>query len=611
MTQQSFPADLIHSNPWQPRAAFDAASVAELADDIKTRGLLQVPIARQNGNGVELAFGHRRLAAWRIAFPDQPFPVEVRELTDRDMSDMAASENAQRRDLTAIETARAIQRRIVDFKLTQLEAAKPFGLTSQGGVSNLLRLLKLPVPIQDLVQQHKLAERNARALLVLERVAPDQTLKIAEASMSADNAEEFVDDAIDRLVWNKGRNLGAEAAFKLNWPKEPIPLAKPIGDLTELPACTDCVWRVHDNVRRAEGVCVRPVCFDAKQKAALALRVPQLARSLGIPLAGADEKVTLLWDGGNLGDIDSWYARPKVQRLVKARLPELRIVPALEEGKNGYHYREDILGSRWIALATTNKAAVMKWVNADKEKQQEKVAEVRQEERAEESESAKRKRIEKEKREQAERRAERSAFLKSKYDTLWLLLHVTEVIEPQIEIDGGILRLAEHHLVRDFDIYSRWVPMNEQSGKLANAARAEKDKDRKAALMVQRIVYHVLAKKVSGDNFGGDKDEKVYDFQRAVGMARTVVTQTFEATLPAGWDKPPVHQTQINCWQCGKFAPNESGLTGRDEAEGWINNLKNGAAEEYVGVFCSEEDASEHAAAYLKSQARPAKKAMK
>ncbi len=179
-----------------------------------------------------------------------------------------------------------------------MEAAKPFGYTSQGGVSNILRLLRLPAPVQDLVQQHKLAERNARALLTLERVAPGQTLKVAQQSMSAENsdhAEEFIDEQIERLIWKTGRHLN-DAAFKLNWPKQPIPLAKPVGDLTELPACVDCEWRVHDNMRR-DGVCVRPVCFDAKQKVALDLWIPQLAKSLGIPLAGADEKTTPLWDG--------------------------------------------------------------------------------------------------------------------------------------------------------------------------------------------------------------------------------------------------------------------------------------------------------------------------
>ena len=125
--------------------------------------------------------------------------------------------------------------------------------------------------------------------------------------------------------------------------------------------------------------------------------------------------------------------------------------------------------------------------------------------------------------------------------------------------------------------------------------------------MIQRIVYHVLAKKVSGDGFGSDRDEKVYDFQRAAGMARTVATQTFEVKLPAGWDNPPIHQTPINCWHCGKFAPNENGLTGRDAEEGWIDNLHNGSAEEYVGVFCCEEDASEHAAAYVKDKSRKKK----
>ncbi len=151
------PLELIDSNPWQGRLDEDAVHVKALAEDIAENTLLQPGLGRRVNGRVQIAFAHSRLAAFK--FLDESFgtrgngqagdtfalfPVILRELTDRQMSDYAAAENAKRKNLTAIETAQAIQKRIADFGLTQLEAGRPFGYTSQGAVANLLRLLELP-----------------------------------------------------------------------------------------------------------------------------------------------------------------------------------------------------------------------------------------------------------------------------------------------------------------------------------------------------------------------------------------------------------------------------------------------------------------------------------
>jgi ParB family transcriptional regulator, chromosome partitioning protein len=173
MTTQTIAVAQIKANPYQARLADDPEHIQGIADSIRTDGLLQTPLARRINGHYELAFGHSRLAAWQIAKPGEPFPLEVRELTDRQMSDAAASENGRRKNLSAIETATAIERRIRDFKLSQLEAAKPFGYTSQGGVSNLLRLLKLPETVRAMVQDGRAVELIRRALVKIPKLRPE------------------------------------------------------------------------------------------------------------------------------------------------------------------------------------------------------------------------------------------------------------------------------------------------------------------------------------------------------------------------------------------------------------------------------------------------------
>lgn len=624
MSQQSFPVDQIHANPWQPRTAFDGAAVAELAEDIKARGLLQVPIARVNGNGPELAFGHRRLAAWRIAFPGEPFPLEIRELTDRDMSDLAAAENAQRRDLTAIETARAIQRRIVDFKLTQLEAAKPFGLTSQGGVSNLLRLLKLPAPIQDMVQQHKLAERNARALGVVERLDPALVVPVAEKSMSADNPEEFIDQEIAELLEKKGRDL-KDVPWKLNWPKAPLKLERPAGELTEVPACEGCpyLFRHKRNLHYnwSDVLCGRAECYEAKLGLAVVKEIARVAGEKKIAAAAADEKVSLVFDGTDT----AWDRQERIKKLVKAHPDELRIVPVgpKERDHNEYQRRE-ILGSEWVALATTNKSLTESRLEAKNAAER---AEIDEEVKGEESAAARKKRVEREEREQQERREERAAFHKEKHDSLWLLEHTAPIVAEQIRIEGpDFLCFVADEMDKGRSVSNEYFgEMNAHDEQLREQIEAAaRNRDEQLQLIKERMVYGVLINAVAG-GYGG-KPETVYHFGKICEEVEQICTgkyddegdEVFGVKLPADWKKPPVHRTAFNCWQCGRFGSHEGNLTKRELAEGWIDSRDDGSEERFVGVFCSQEHRAEYGREHAKSQgatkakaARAPKKARK
>lgn len=151
--------------PGQPRRHFDEAAIAELADSIAARGLLQPIIVRAapDGEGYQLVAGERRWRAAQRAGLHQ-IPALVRELDDAATYEIALVENIQRQDLNAIEEATAYRRLIEDFGHSQEALAKLVG-KSRSHVANLMRLLDLPQGVQDLVGDGSLAMGHARALI--------------------------------------------------------------------------------------------------------------------------------------------------------------------------------------------------------------------------------------------------------------------------------------------------------------------------------------------------------------------------------------------------------------------------------------------------------------
>jgi len=151
--------------PGQPRRHFDENAIAELADSIGLRGLLQPIIVRRSpdGDGYQLVAGERR---WRAAQRAglHHIPALVRELDDAATYEIALVENIQRQDLNAIEEAGAYRRLIDDFGHNQEALAKLVG-KSRSHVANLMRLLDLPASVQDLVGDGSLAMGHARALI--------------------------------------------------------------------------------------------------------------------------------------------------------------------------------------------------------------------------------------------------------------------------------------------------------------------------------------------------------------------------------------------------------------------------------------------------------------
>jgi len=158
------PVAEIHPNPLQPRRHFSAASLQELADSLKQHGLLQpVVVSRGSAGGYELIAGERRWRAARLAGLER-IPAVLREPEgDADQLALALIENLQREDLTPIEEARAYHHLRAELGLSQEEIARRVG-KERPTVANALRLLQLPMAVQELVDGGELSAGHARAL---------------------------------------------------------------------------------------------------------------------------------------------------------------------------------------------------------------------------------------------------------------------------------------------------------------------------------------------------------------------------------------------------------------------------------------------------------------
>jgi ParB family chromosome partitioning protein len=155
----------IRPNPFQPRREFRAEDLEELAASIREHGVLQPIIVRAVGDDFEIVAGERRVrASQRLGLAT--IPALVRPATDTQMLELALVENIQRADLNAIEEARAYQAYIQRLDLTQEQAAQRLG-RSRPTVANMLRLLDLPLDVQEFVSRGTISMGHARALLAL------------------------------------------------------------------------------------------------------------------------------------------------------------------------------------------------------------------------------------------------------------------------------------------------------------------------------------------------------------------------------------------------------------------------------------------------------------
>ena len=156
----------LETNPYQPRVSLDSEAMQELTASVRTHGVLQPLLVRKNERGYELIAGHRRLAAAQAAGLER-VPVIIRDCTDRQLLELALVENLQREDINAMDRARAYQKLKDEFQLGQEEISQAVG-KSRASVANSLRLLNLPRRVQGAVEEGRISEGHARALMALE-----------------------------------------------------------------------------------------------------------------------------------------------------------------------------------------------------------------------------------------------------------------------------------------------------------------------------------------------------------------------------------------------------------------------------------------------------------
>jgi ParB family chromosome partitioning protein len=201
MASQLVDIDLIDPSPYQPRTRFREDSLAELAQSIRASGIIQPLVLRSIGSRFQLLAGERRWRAAQRAGLDR-VPAVLREVGDVDALEITLVENIQREDLNAIEEARAFDRLITEFHLTQEQVAARTG-KDRTSVANAVRLLRLEKPVLDLIEDGRISAGHGRALLAIS----DPKLRLAMSQRAARGG--LTVRQIERLATRQSRAAAA------------------------------------------------------------------------------------------------------------------------------------------------------------------------------------------------------------------------------------------------------------------------------------------------------------------------------------------------------------------------------------------------------------------
>ena len=205
------PIELVRANPFQPRHRFDEEETESLAASIRRNGILQPILVRRapdDGNFYEIVAGERRWRAAQLARLHQ-IPVVIRELSHAAALEISLVENIQRKDLTPLEEAEGYQRLLEEFEHTQEQLALAIG-KSRSHVANMVRLLGLPGPVKEMLDDGRLTAGHARALLT----APEPEKLARELVAKGLNVRQA-----EQLAQRAGK--GGEARTRAAAPKDP------------------------------------------------------------------------------------------------------------------------------------------------------------------------------------------------------------------------------------------------------------------------------------------------------------------------------------------------------------------------------------------------------
>lgn len=187
-------------NEYQPRVMFDEEKITELAQTLRTHGMIQPIVVRKKGEEqYEIIAGERRYRAAKM-LEWETIPAIIREMTDTETASIALIENIQRENLSVIEEANAYVRLIKMHELTQEALAQRLG-KSQSTIANRIRLLSLPEEVQDALMNKTITERHARALLKL----PNEEIQLHFLTIIIDQSLNVrdTDELIQKHLANK------------------------------------------------------------------------------------------------------------------------------------------------------------------------------------------------------------------------------------------------------------------------------------------------------------------------------------------------------------------------------------------------------------------------
>ena len=589
---QEIVLDKIRANPFQSRPIDEDYVERVLAPDIELHGLLEPALGRVVDDGdVELAFGHHRLAAYRLLQKkalkgDREdlarwsfLPVAIRVLDDRELFQIAVSENQKRKALTPIEQGRTLKAYIDHFHVGQAEAGKLFDF-EQSTVSNLISLLEYPEAVQIRIGDGSLPLRYAWLLRPICRFFPNQAVPAADkiAKAKDENRERAAHDAVSQ-VWQSNAVYLRQMPWSPDWIPDAAMSAEMFqsdkGEPKEAPACKGCAFLQKFD---RDQYCARPPCYQLKVRIFGKHELERLSKKLQVPLAAEGEKLEILFEELPYGD-------PIVNRLLERRPEGLRIVSRAPTGNYSDSRFRDYLGSELVTLASTDKKAMLANLKGTKAKAKAEAAK-------KETEPQREKRIAAEKKEEVERRVERSAANREKWGIIWMLKNLAVVIGARLDISGGLLVECERlvHWRHSYNLLDDLKPFHEAiSADLQDTIYGSAWDYRKAdlspeaqTLRRQHIVFDMLAEDVIGNRGVSE----AFDWTLAHRAVQAVIRNQFCLELPKRWDAPPIQHLDFCCWKCGRFAPGEK-ITQKDISAGWL--VVKGEKGETTGVYCPDD----------------------
>ncbi|MFA5389027.1 MAG: ParB/RepB/Spo0J family partition protein [Candidatus Omnitrophota bacterium] len=188
---RNIPIDKIKANKYQPREDFNQEALDDLAVSIKEKGFIQPVLVRLKDNEYELIAGERRFrAAKKLGYKE--IPAIIKEASDLDSLELSIIENIQRENLNPIDQAKAYKRLQEEFKMTQEKVADTIG-KDRATVANILRLLNLPIKVQEYVSRGTISMGHARAMLCLNSETAQMRLctKIMKDDLSVRDTESY------------------------------------------------------------------------------------------------------------------------------------------------------------------------------------------------------------------------------------------------------------------------------------------------------------------------------------------------------------------------------------------------------------------------------------